>query len=100
DAIEARLGEVGAPLDLARVSLEALDVCALESWHFSMRTIEGWTSPLTPIELQLQWRVGYARAFVGAEALRAHRLSAKVRATCFLTAEPIAPGTRVLLEGI
>ena len=62
----------GAAFDSALVSREALDVCALENWHFSMRTLRetALASPLTPIELQLQWRVVYARDFVGATALR------------------------------
>lgn len=103
EAFETRLAEVGAPLDLARVSVEALDVCGLESWHFSIRSIRERSSRrlLTPIELQLQWRVGYTREFIGAEALRAHRKAPNLqRATCFLAEKPIAPGTRVMLDAI
>jgi aminomethyltransferase len=96
--VEARLVEIGAPLDLVRVGLEALDTCALESWHFSMRMLR---TPLTPIELQLQWRVNYAREFIGAVALRALRAEgAKVRLTCFIADRAVAPGDRVRLAGL
>ena len=94
--METRLLEVGRALDLAAVGLEALDVCALESWHFSMRNMR--RAELTPIELQLQWRVVYTREFIGAEALRARRAEgAKARVTCFSSAAEFTPGERVRL---
>jgi glycine cleavage system aminomethyltransferase T len=104
--VETRLLEVGGPLDMTPVGLEALDVCALESWHFTMRTLGATdkASPLTPIELQLQWRVGYTRDFVGAEALRAHKArvrespdKASVRVTCFTAGDPVLPRQRIHL---
>ncbi len=103
---EAKLLEVGGPLALTSVSREALDVCALENWHFSMRSIPAsFVSPLvgvlTPIELQLQWRVVYAREFVGIEALRARRQEgAKLRVTCFTAPDPVAVGQRVRLGAL
>lgn len=98
----ARLLEVGAPFDLAPVGLAALDLCALENWHFNIRAPRDTSlvQPLTPIELQLQWRVSYQRDFVGAEALRARRAAgAAVRATSFVAAQAIAPGQAILFEG-
>ena len=97
--IEAKLLEVGHALDLVTVTLEALDVCALENWHFSMRNVPWVRTPkLTPIELQLQWRVVYTREFIGADALRARRAEgAKSRVTCFTSADDVAPGERVRL---
>ena len=100
-SVEARLLEIGAPLGLAAVGLEALDTCALESWHFTMRTLRETklVSGLTPLELQLQWRVGYRRPFVGADALRARRSAgAEVRLTCFTAKDSIAPGAVVQIE--
>jgi aminomethyltransferase len=100
DALEAQLREAGKALDLAEVGREALDVCGLESWHFSMRTLRTskLATPLTPIELQLQWRVVHSREFVGAEALRARRKEGpRARVTCFTSAAAIAPGARVRL---
>ncbi len=99
--VEANLVRVGGPLDLAIVTRDALDVCALENWHFSMRTLRetNFVSKLTPVELQLQWGIVYTREFVGAEALRAHRAEAKARVTCFVAEGPIATGQRIELAG-
>ena len=98
--LEARLAEVGRPLGLVTVGREALDVCALENGHFSMRTLRdtALARPLTPIELQLQWRVAYDREFVGSEALRARRAEGpRVRATSFTAEGPLSPGQPVRL---
>lgn len=104
DDAEAKLREIGGPLDLAAVTRDALDVCALENWHFSMRQLrqsDFVKTTLTPIELQLQWRVVYTREFAGAEALRARRAEGpKARVTCFTSSSPIAPGRRVRLPGL
>jgi aminomethyltransferase len=100
DEVEKKLLAIGAPLDLAPVGLDALDVCALESWHFTMRTLRETSiaSPLTPLELQLQWRVGYTRDFVGADAVRARKAEgAKARVTCFTAEGPVLPGQCVRL---
>jgi glycine cleavage system aminomethyltransferase T len=99
--VERRLLDVGAPFDLTPVTLPALDLCALENWHFNIRTLRDTplARPLTPIELQLQWRVNYSRDFVGADALRARRAAgAAVRATFFTSLAPVAPGAIVSFE--
>jgi glycine cleavage system aminomethyltransferase T len=101
-ALEAKLVDVGRPLGLLPVTRDALDVCALENWHFSIRTQRDTplTRPLTPIELQLQWRVVYEKDFVGAETLRARRAEgAKFRATCFIADGPLSAGQSVQLGG-
>ncbi len=100
DAVEDRLLELGRLLGMIRVTRDALEVCALESWHFTMRSSRDTelASPLTPIELQLQWRVGYRRSFVGIEALRARRsVGAQVRATCFVADHSVTPGDKLRL---
>jgi glycine cleavage system aminomethyltransferase T len=96
-SIEARLLDVGRTLGLVAVRREALDVCALENWHFSMRFQRETplARPLTPIELQLQWRVAYASDFVGAEALRDRRADARFRATCFTASGPVDAGQTI-----
>ena len=55
---------------------------------------------MTPLELQLQWRVSRRKAFVGSEALAA-RWSAgmKERLTAFTSEAAVAVGDRVLFEG-
>jgi aminomethyltransferase len=104
-AVSARLLDAGAPLGLRELSLAALDHCALENWHFSMRTLRDTTlaQPLTPLELQLQWRVGWDRAFVGAEALRARRAqqlrapSSALRTVCVTAEHELEAGQGVRL---
>ncbi len=65
-AWEALLEQVSV-LGGNEVSLETLDLCALENGFFSVRhaSAEG----LTPLELQLQWRVSARKRFPGATAI-------------------------------
>jgi aminomethyltransferase len=101
-AAGARLRDLGAGFDAVSVGREALDVCALENWHFNIRTLRDTplARPLTPIELQLQWRVDYRRDFVGAEALRARRAAgASVRATSFVSPAAVSAGDGMALDG-
>ena len=55
----------------AEVSLQTLDLCALENGFFSVRhgSIEG----LTPLELQLQWCVSTRKQFPGVAAIEERR---------------------------
>jgi glycine cleavage system aminomethyltransferase T len=99
-AVRERLMAVGEPRGLRPVGLAALDQAALENWYFNVRSLQAAARPLTPLELQLQWRVAYDRDFVGAPALRARRAQgASHRATCFSAAQPIAPGAPISLAG-
>jgi glycine cleavage system aminomethyltransferase T len=101
-ALAARLRDVGTPLGLREVSASALDRCALESWHFCMRSLRdgGTGDPLTPLELQLQWRVGWDRTFVGAEALRKRRAQGPaLRSVCVTAGAEIARGQAVACGG-
>jgi aminomethyltransferase len=99
---------------LPMVGPVSLDVCALENWHFSIRNLVMpdpfgragdcretlLARPLTPIELQLQWRVAYDKDYVGADALRARRAEgARARATCFTAEAPLSGGEGVLHAG-
>jgi aminomethyltransferase len=98
DAFRARLSELARPFDAARVGLPALSQCSLENGFFDVRR-EG-AAGLTPIELGLQWRVSYAKDYVGAEALRAQRSAGvKRRATTLVSKGPIAAGDPVWLDG-
>ena len=98
DSLERRIADVGSVFDLRRVSLDALDQCALENWFFNIRR-EGH-QPVTPIELQLQWRVSYQKAFVGSEALaRRRRDGAKQRLTSLLATGDVAIDDVVSLDG-
>jgi len=89
-AWRAQLEDVGRNFDLQRANASVLEVAALENWHFNIRAVRARAaraaSPLTPLELQLQWRVGSQRAFVGAAALRARKATPEgyLRATAFV----------------
>src|SRR5262249_33473937 len=55
---------------------------------------------LTPIELQLQWRVAYDKEAVGLDALRAHRAAgAMARTTTLLAEAEVHVGDEVRLDG-
>jgi aminomethyltransferase len=97
-ALEARLVDAGRAFDARRVGLQALDQCALENWFFNVRR-EG-RAAVTPIELQLQWRVVYDKDYVGAEALRRRRRDGpRQRLTTLLASADIATGEDVMLDG-
>jgi glycine dehydrogenase len=103
DALLLRLDEVTRTLGipLVPVELEALDACALENGHFAMRTLRAspLAHPLTPIELQLQWRVAYDKDFIGAEALRRRRAEGPtVRATSFTAGAPVPEGATLHVD--
>lgn len=94
--LEARLREAGQRFHLGFADLATLDQCALENWFFNARR-EGQAPGVTPLELQLQWRVSYRKDFRGSAALRARRQEgARQRLTCVLSAEPLQAGDRVL----
>jgi aminomethyltransferase len=73
DAEDARreLLELVSSVGGAEVSLQTLDLCALENGFFSVRhhSVEG----LTPLELQLQWRVSTRKRFPGVAAIEERR---------------------------
>jgi glycine cleavage system aminomethyltransferase T len=95
-ALRARLTEVGAAFDLAEVGIDAVDQCMLENAFFNARR-EG-RARLSPLELGLQWRVSYAREFVGSGALREERSrGAARRVTWLLSDVQLDEGAAVLL---
>jgi len=61
----------------AEVSLETLDLCALENGFFSIR--HGSLEGLTPLELQLQWRISTRKPFPGALAIEERRAEGMTR---------------------
>jgi len=92
-----RLLTVGKDLGLVEGTLAALDQCALENWHFSIRALGG--EALIPHELQLQWRVDAKKEFEGVEALRKRLVDSKVRLTCFVARHAVTRGEVVTLDG-
>ena len=97
-ALWARLLAIGAPLGLLEADLAALDQCALENWHFTIRALDPALC-LLPAELQLQWRVDAGKQFEGAEAMRAKLAQGCTRRlTCFVAKTQVAPGQEVRLD--
>lgn len=93
DATDARreLLELVNSFGGSEVSLETLDLCALENGFFSVRhgSIEG----LTPLELQLQWRISTRKRFPGIEAIEERRARGiRRRLTHFVAREGVNAG--------
>ena len=87
------VGTVGG----GEVSLETLDLCALENGFFSMRS--GSLEGLTPIELQLQWRVSARKRFPGVEAIEVRRAEGvRRRLTHFVARAGVRAGDTVRSE--
>lgn len=96
EELENRITAAGQAFDLQRASLAALDQCALENWFFNVRG-EG-REPVTPIELQLQWRVSYGKEYPGSAALARRRADgAKERLTTLLSPDEMRAGDLVQL---
>lgn len=97
-ALWERIVIAGRPLDLALAGADALWHCQLENWFFNIHR-EG-RAGLTPIELQLQWRVSPTKDYVGAAALRERRRSgAAQRVTALQAKGPISAGDELVFEG-
>jgi len=96
-AVRAEIEEIGSRFEMREASLAALDHCALENWFFNVRR-EG-AENLTPLELQLQWRISYQKDYVGAEAMRRRRAQGvKRRLTCLVGGGPLRPGMELFYD--
>jgi len=94
EGIGTLFDDVGAPFDLTWAGLEALDLCALENWFFNIRG-EGQFG-LSPLELQLQWRVSTNKTFVGSASLADRRKRGiESRLTFIQSLAPLESGDRV-----
>lgn len=85
------LRELVGALGGGEASLETLDLCALENGFFSVRhpSVAG----LTPLELQLQWRVSARKRFPGATAMEERRAKGMARRlTHFVARDGIETG--------
>jgi len=91
---------LGRAVGLVDASVAALDQCALENFHFTIRALAGCrAATLTPAELQLRWRLDPSKDFVGARALRARaRGEVAQRVTCFVARGPVVPEQPVELD--
>ncbi len=91
-ALWARLLDIGGRLGLLEVGLDALAHAQLENWFFDMHR-EG-RAGLSPIELQLQWRLATEdKDYVGRAALRQRPVTGRI--TALRAAQPLVPGELV-----
>ena len=92
-ATVARIHAAGSELGLVEVDRQALSVGAFESGFFDAH--HPGMRGLDPVELGLQWRVTYDRAYVGSEALHAARRRSPRRLTALRAAAPFHAGDDV-----
>jgi aminomethyltransferase len=88
---------LGRRFELAEISLAALETAQLENAFWNPRRDSG--PGLTPIELQLQWRVSYDREFPGSAALLRRRHTAHRRAVLLCAERELARDARVVADG-
>lgn len=94
---EGKLRQLADRFDMCEAGLPTLDQCALENWFFNIRR-EGQRE-LTPLELQLQWRISARRSFVGSEALSAGKAAGpEARVVAVMANQPLAVNAPVTLE--
>ena len=96
DDLVAALEERGRAFELQRVSASALALCRFENWFFDPRSVpEG----VTPVELQLQWRLDMDRdGWLGRAAVdRRVTEGVKRRLVCMLSDSELSAGDAVLL---
>ncbi|MDB4952666.1 MAG: Aminomethyltransferase, partial [Myxococcales bacterium] len=95
--LRERLLSAGQRLELREVGRAALELAGLEAGFFNVRrhVREG----LTPVELQLQWRVTPGRAFPGATVLDAHRKAPRGRVTLVTSDRELAIDAQISLDG-
>jgi glycine cleavage system aminomethyltransferase T/acyl carrier protein len=100
ETASARLRSLGEAFGLREVGDRATDLCAIETGFFCAR--EPALRRLTPIELQLQWRLSIEREVRGMDALRAQRAAGASKQIRWFRAvdgrEP-APGATLWREG-
>ena len=84
-ALWDKLLEVGKVFDCVPVGFRALEHCAMENFFFDIRH-EG-REPVTPLELQLQWRVSYEKDYPGSAALKALREKGIARRVTLIESE-------------
>lgn len=96
DEIRALIEAAGASVGLRTITLPAIETCALEAGFFNIR--RDVRPGLTPIELQLQWRVATIRTFPGSAALDARRATVTSRVACLASAAELVDDAPVLLD--
>ena len=94
-----KLLATGAAFEMARTNASVRAQCVLENFFFDINR-EGQYG-LTPLELQLQWRLSSQKTtYPGAEAIHTLRQSGWTRRlTCFTTPELVNPDEEITCDG-
>jgi glycine cleavage system aminomethyltransferase T len=96
-AVRGLIEDAGRRFALRPIGLAALERCSLECGFFNVR--REVRPGLTPVELQLQWRVSADRSFPGAAALAARRAAPGRRVTMVAGAAGLADDDVIELGG-
>jgi acyl carrier protein len=93
DAFEARLLETGRAFELARLERAHLAQAKRETFFFD---VDAWREQdVTPVELQLSWRVSSRKDYVGRAALDARRTTGRTRVSCVASEAELSRGDRI-----
>ncbi len=96
DKWRERILKIGKVFDLENVGAEALRLCALENFVFNIHADA--IGDVTPLELQLQWRVSYKKTYPGSAALLERRKHYTHRAVLVAATAEMKNGDRVRIE--
>lgn len=92
-----RILETGKAFDLEIAGAAALHLCALENFVFNIGAEAA--GDVTPLELQLQWRVSYKKSYPGSAALSERRKTFTRRAVLLSASAELKAGDRLRIEG-
>ena len=97
DALVGRILDVGAAFDIHRIGTEALRIAAIENWFFDAEAVRGLD--VTPIELQLSWRLSPHKPFGGRDALAERAEGGRARLTPLTSSAAIARSDAATFAG-
>lgn len=96
--LRTELASADPAFGLTEIGDAELRQAGLENWFFDIRHVGD--HDVTPLELQLRWRVRIDKDFIGAEALRArYAAGARRRLTAFVSRTVPIVGEDLVLDG-
>jgi aminomethyltransferase len=96
-AVKDQVLSAGIRLDVRAVGRDAIDVCALEAGFFNVR--RHVRPHLTPVELQLQWRITGGRTYPGSDAIAKHRAAPRGRIAMIAAPRELPVDAALTLDG-
>ncbi len=96
EALWSTISDAATTVDALEVGPRALSLCRFENWFFDPAFVP---AGVTPLELQLSWRLDMSRKWVGHEAIAGRMAEGvKRRLTCMVSNTPVAPGDTIRLD--